>query len=345
VLIWLNLASLFVTLVAVAWAAAVHRWAKKLVRHDDLTGALNRRGFIEVLGIESKRSRRYLHPLTVAYVDVDNFKLVNDIDGHKAGNVVLREVARTMQSTLREVDFVARLGGDEFALFLSETGTDSVRMVLDKLRTALMNAVSVHTRRVTFSIGAVTFNNPLTTAEEMIAKADELMYSVKLRGKDHVEHLIMDTSHTNDHIVRCSTCRTSFAATSHTCPICGSTALLDLKRAEDDKTTQRGVQAYITNLEGELSKALRSLEATLDILTDPTKLEHSRGDCSLRLCEEDVQKIAVAVGVPENFWESDESGPTHRSVLSFREKVAVLRKFPATRRNSLPCYRRASMSA
>ena len=342
---WLNLASFFVTLAAVVWAATVHRWAKKLTRHDDLTGALNRRGFIEVLGDESKRSRRYFHPLTVVYVDVDDFKLVNDIDGHKTGNSVLREVARTMQSALREMDFVARLGGDEFALLLSETRAESVRMVLDKLQTALMNAVNAHNWRVTFSIGAVTFNDPLATAEEMIAKADELMYSVKLRGKNHIEHMMLNMPNRADQLVRCSTCRTSFATASHVCPICGSTALLDLQRAEDDKTTQRGVQAYITNLENELTRALRSLETTLDILTDPKNLEHSRGNCILRLCEEDVQKIAVAVGVPETFWESDDPDSTHRTVLSFKEKVSELRTFAATQRNSSSYSKRASISS
>jgi len=69
----------FVIFAAVGWAAGVHRRTKKLTRQDDLTGALNRRGFFEVLGDESKRSQRYLHPLTVVYVDLDDFKLVNDL--------------------------------------------------------------------------------------------------------------------------------------------------------------------------------------------------------------------------------------------------------------------------
>ena len=331
-LTWLNLAFLFVIFAAVGLAAGVHRRTKKLTRQDDLTGVLNRRGFFEVLGDESKRSQRYLHPLTVVYVDLDDFKLVNDLKGHKTGNLVLQEVARTMQSILREVDFVARLGGDEFALLLPETGAENVRVVLDKLRTALMNEMNAHDWRVTFSIGAVTFNDPRVTAEEMIARADELMYSVKLSGKNRVEHSVLDKPNQSDHIVRCSNCRTSFDATSPACPVCGGTALLDLQAAEDNAPTQRGVQAYISNLEGELTKALRSLETILDILTDPKKLEHSRGDCSLRLCEEDVQKIAAAVGIPENFWESDDSDPAHGSVLTLREKVSGLRAFTATRR-------------
>ena len=330
-LTWLNLALLFVILTMVVWAGKLYRRVKELTRQDALTGALSRRGFIGVLGDESKRSHRYLHPLTVVYVDLDDFKLVNDVLGHETGNSVLRVVARTMQSTLREVDFVARLAGDEFALLLSETGSENVRLVLDKLQTALTEAM-IDGWRVTFSIGAVTFNDPLPTAEEMIAKADELMYSVKLSGKNRVEHSVLDKPNQSDHIVRCSNCRTSFDATSPACPVCGGTALLDLQAAEHNAPTQRGVQAYISNLEGELTKALRSLETILDILTDPKKLEHSRGDCSLRLCEEDVQKIAAAVGIPENFWESDDPDPAHRSVLTLREKVSGLRAFTATQR-------------
>lgn len=129
------------------------------------------------------------------------------------------------------MDFVARLAGDEFALLLSETGSENVRLVLDKLQTALTEAMN-DGWRVTFSIGAVTFNDPLPMAEEMIAKADELMYSIKLSGKNRIEHSVLDVPNKTDHLVRCSNCRTSFAATSHACPICGGTTLLDLQPAE-----------------------------------------------------------------------------------------------------------------
>jgi diguanylate cyclase (GGDEF)-like protein len=172
VLTSLNLLLLFVTLAAVVLAGDLYRRMKGLTRQDGLTGALSRGGFIEVLGDESKRSRRYLHPLTVVYVDLDDFKLVNDIQGHETGNSVLQVMVRTIRSTLREVDFVARLGGDEFALLLPETSAKNVRGVLGKLQTALREAMNANQWRITFSMGAVTFNRPLATAEEMLAKAD-----------------------------------------------------------------------------------------------------------------------------------------------------------------------------
>jgi diguanylate cyclase (GGDEF)-like protein len=338
VLTSLNLALLVVTVAAVAWAGKLYRRATELVRQDNLTGALSRRGFIEALGDESKRSRRYLRSLTVVYVDLDDFKLMNDLLGHETGNSVLQVVARTMQRTLREVDFVARLGGDEFALLLSETSAENVYSVLDKLQTALLEAMNANHWRVTFSIGAVTFNDPLATAEEMIAKADELMYSVKLSGKNRIEHSVLDMPKKTDHLVRCSNCRTSFAATSQTCPICRGTALLDLQPAEHNVPTQRGVQVYITNLERELDEALQSLETTLDILTDPEKMEQSRD--ILHLCAEDMQKIAAAIGIPEEWNKGNDPGAALRSPLSLKEKVSELRTFSATRKNRSSCHRR-----
>jgi len=90
------------SLAALLFAGARYRRAKVQTRRDPVTGALNRGGFIEVLEDESKRARRYLHPLTVAYLDLDDFKLVNDLLGHEAGNSCLETVAQTIEDTLRE---------------------------------------------------------------------------------------------------------------------------------------------------------------------------------------------------------------------------------------------------
>ena len=89
---WLDLALLLVTLIAVVWAGWLSHRVKELTHLDPVTGALSRHGFIEALEDASKRSRRYLHPLTVAYFDLDSFKLVNDLLGHETGNSVLRVV-------------------------------------------------------------------------------------------------------------------------------------------------------------------------------------------------------------------------------------------------------------
>jgi diguanylate cyclase (GGDEF)-like protein len=331
----LNLALLFVALGALGLAAGLYRRAKAQTRRDEVTGALNRTGFVEVLEDESKRARRYLHPLTVAYVDLDNFKLVNDILGHEAGNSCLQAVARTMQDTLREVDFVARLGGDEFALLLSETRPEDVRGVLGKLRAALLEAMEANDWRVTFSIGAVTFDEPLDAAVDMMAKADELMYSVKLSGRNRIEHSVLQKANQTGRLVRCSNCRTSFAASADACPICEGTALLDLHAAEHHVQTQRGVQAYIANLERELTGALRSLEAILDVLTKAEELEHASSNGVLRLCREDVRKITAAVGAFDGLAESKGSEEACAPLRIFRQRVSELRTSTVSRRRTV----------
>jgi diguanylate cyclase (GGDEF)-like protein len=330
----LNLALLFIAFSALLLAAVLYLRAKAQTRRDDVTGALNRSGFVEVLEDESKRARRYLHPLTVAYVDLDHFKLVNDIQGHEAGNSCLQAVARTMQDTLREVDFVARLGGDEFALLLSEARPENVRGVLDKLRAALLEAMAAKDWRVTFSIGAVTFDQPLGAAVDMMAKADELMYSVKLSGRNRIEHSVLQKANQSGRPVRCSKCRTSFAASSDACPICGGTALLDLHPAEHHVQTQRGVQSYITNLEMELTGAVRSLEAILDVLTEAAQLENASTDGVLRLCREDVRKIAAAVGASEAFTESNGSEEAYAPLRIFRQRISELQALAKNRRRT-----------
>jgi diguanylate cyclase (GGDEF)-like protein len=164
-----------------------HEW--ELSRVDVLTGTLNRRAFMEVLGKASKHSRRHPRHLTVGYVDLDGFKQINDVLGHSTGNSVLKVVAKAMQSALRRVDCVARLGGDEFAVLLHETSAESVRLVLDRLQKALTVSMAENKWAVTFSIGAVTFRTPLASAEDMVSEADKVMYSAKVSGKNRIVHV------------------------------------------------------------------------------------------------------------------------------------------------------------
>jgi GGDEF domain-containing protein len=102
-----------------------------LARTDALTGLLNRRGFLEIARREIARSERTSSPLTVALVDVDGFKEVNDTRGHEAGDHLLGGLATALQSAMRTVDACARLGGDEFAVVLPDTDPASVEVVLD----------------------------------------------------------------------------------------------------------------------------------------------------------------------------------------------------------------------
>jgi len=158
----------------------------ELARIDPLTSVPNRRAFYEVLQRERHRLERNGRPLTLAYIDLDNFKEVNDGFGHKAGDSVLTAVASVMARSLRKADVVARLGGDEFAIMLPETNADAARQVVTKLHMRLMEAMKENGLPITFSIGSVTFTGALGTVEDLLQKADELMYAVKIHGKSNV---------------------------------------------------------------------------------------------------------------------------------------------------------------
>lgn len=165
-----------------------------LARRDELTGGANRRAFLESAGIELNRARRYRRPLTVAYLDIDDFKQVNDRLGHSAGDALLCSVVKTAQEHLRAIDLFARLGGDEFGLLLPETGYQAAQIVLRKIQKSLLIAVEKEGWPVTFSIGAVTWLSLPSTTDEVIRQADLLMYSVKSGGKNEIRHEQIDAA-------------------------------------------------------------------------------------------------------------------------------------------------------
>jgi diguanylate cyclase (GGDEF)-like protein len=162
-----------------------------LARTDPLTGLSNRRAFLEAAGIELERARRTAQPITVAYVDCDDFKRVNDLLGHAEGDQLLGAVAATLRGETRALDVVARLGGDEFGLLLIDTDGPTAESLLQRLRVALLHTMREHGWKVTFSIGAVTFLVPPFSSEEMISRADSHMYATKNRGKNGLTHEVV----------------------------------------------------------------------------------------------------------------------------------------------------------
>jgi diguanylate cyclase (GGDEF)-like protein len=160
----------------------------ELARTDPLTGAANGRTFYERAEEEARRALRTNRPLTLAYLDVDNFKAVNDRLGHPAGDELLRELAATLRQQTRDYDLVARLGGDEFALLLAGTDAAGGEAVLGRLREALLRRTTARGWPVTFSIGAVTFLRPPGEVDALVRHADDLMYRVKRGGKDRLLH-------------------------------------------------------------------------------------------------------------------------------------------------------------
>src|SRR5205085_1549573 len=173
---------------ALARLRLAHARERQLARSDALTGAPNARAFYEVAEAEITRARRYAHPFSVAYLDLDDFKLVNDRLGHLAGDAVLRSVARALSGVMRASDVVARLGGDEFVVLLPEASAAPARLATEKLRGALADVVPAHGWRMTASIGVATFLVPPESVDELLGAVDGLMYRAKQGGKNGVAH-------------------------------------------------------------------------------------------------------------------------------------------------------------
>jgi len=161
---------------------------KEFARTDYLTGAVNGRLFFELVQMEIDRLQRYEHPFTLVYVDLDNFKTVNDQFGHLTGDQVLRTVVNYAKKHLRKIDVIARLGGDEFALLLPETSQESARVALAKLQGGLLEEMQQNNWSITFSVGVLTCNAAPPKTDELVKMADELMYSVKRGNKNSIKY-------------------------------------------------------------------------------------------------------------------------------------------------------------
>lgn len=181
---------LFLLLMSVLFSALKENLEneKVLASHDPLTGALNRRSFFDLAEHEINRSHRYDLPFTVAYVDLDNFKNVNDNLGHRTGDEVLVTVVSTIRANIRSTDILARFGGDEFVILLPETSGEAATVFLNKMLNHLNGAVAQKNWPVTFSIGAATYIQTPQSIDEAVQQADELMYSVKRGGKNRLLH-------------------------------------------------------------------------------------------------------------------------------------------------------------
>jgi diguanylate cyclase (GGDEF)-like protein len=161
-----------------------------LARTDPLTGAANGRTFYEAAALEAERARRTGQPLTLAYLDLDDFKQLNDRLGHAAGDAALVHAVSTVRQQLRTSDLLARLGGDEFALLLPNTNADGAVALLRRMQAILGQEMHRQALPVTFSIGAITFGRPSSDVDLMIRRIDALMYQAKVRGKGRIEHTV-----------------------------------------------------------------------------------------------------------------------------------------------------------
>lgn len=153
-----------------------------MASHDGLTGLLNRRAFFDAGEEEVMRSRRYAHPLTVVFLDLDDFKQLNDSQGHKAGDNALMAVAIALKRQLRTTDRIARLGGDEFAVLLPEISYQAATETGNKLAGAVNAALTVFPP-ASVSVGIAWFESTTHGFPAMLEAADALMYQIKQSGK------------------------------------------------------------------------------------------------------------------------------------------------------------------
>lgn len=169
---------------------SVHRIESEAADTDFLTKIANARGFYVELANELVRASRYEHVFSLAYIDIDEFKRVNDSLGHAEGDRLLVRIAKCLNDSLRETDTVARLGGDEFACLLPETDQEEAKKAIMKTRTALDDCVKKQAWPVSFSIGLVTFRKMPADIRAAIKIADELMYTVKGKKKNNIAYTL-----------------------------------------------------------------------------------------------------------------------------------------------------------
>jgi diguanylate cyclase (GGDEF)-like protein len=182
-------------LIVVAAIGALRRvWEveRALAGTDYVTGVLNGPAFHELVDRERSRMLRYNRPFTLAYMDIDQFKSVNDRLGRSAGDHVLRRVATSIRDNMRSMDTVARLGGDEFGILLPETGPGAAEVALRKVQLRLADAVADHAPGLTVSVGAVICVGAPESVDDLIRRADEIMYQVKNAGRNDLRCVVLD---------------------------------------------------------------------------------------------------------------------------------------------------------
>ena len=162
---------------------------EQLSRVDGLTGLYNHRYLHQLLDSEIPRSDRYGHQISLVMIDVDDFKRYNDVNGHPAGDKLLRQLSQLLKEHTRETDHVARYGGEEFAIVLTETdksgaGKFAARLVQSIERTRFDHEESQRTGRITVSIGVATYPEDAVSKTDLIERADVALYQAKAEGKN-----------------------------------------------------------------------------------------------------------------------------------------------------------------
>jgi len=176
-----QLAVYFLVVYLVTRMRALLARERELSSRDGLTGLLNRRAFFETGEAEAQRLHRYGHPMALAFLDLDDFKRLNDQEGHQFGDMALKATATALTGMTRTTDHVARIGGDEFVILLPEIDYQDAVGAISKVVTGVEAALQPFPP-VSVSVGLAWFEAP-TTLSAMMAAADALMYEAKQQGK------------------------------------------------------------------------------------------------------------------------------------------------------------------
>ncbi len=163
---------------------------RRLAMLDELTGIMNRRAFLAKAEYAISVANRSQMGLALAYIDLDNFKAINDVHGHAAGDEVLKRFATVAGSIVRKSDVVGRLGGEEFAMVVYGASMEDARHLIEKLLAEIRNTqvlASGNQIRFTASVGLAYLDaRERKTVEQLLAQADKALRQAKLAGKDRV---------------------------------------------------------------------------------------------------------------------------------------------------------------
>lgn len=163
-----------------------------LTNTDPLTGALNRRSFNEIAEKKMISAEVNKHPYTMVYIDLDNFKIINDTLGYTVGDLVLKSVVDAIQAQIRNTDFLARLGGDEFAVLLTNIDQEQAKLIVQRLQSSLTEKMETNNWEITFSIGVLTVLSMPESVDKLVSLTDILMYEVKASGKNAAQYSIFE---------------------------------------------------------------------------------------------------------------------------------------------------------
>lgn len=189
--VWVfNLVSQSVALLSIGWLVA--ELSRRLeaeratARIDPLSGLRNRRALAQDSELALAICHRHAHPVALAFIDLDDFKQVNDRLGHEGGDTVIQACARALTASCRATDLPARLGGDEFVILMPETTAPQAQALMERVRLAFAQAVAGLPASAGMTVGVLAEAQATRTLDRLLAEADALMYEAKREGKGRV---------------------------------------------------------------------------------------------------------------------------------------------------------------